>query len=51
MIYSSLVLGAMVIFSVGYYAVYGRKAYMGPVVEIEVEKEDRAVVSQPHLNP
>ena len=36
--YSSLVLGAMVIFSVGYYVVYARKSYMGPVVEVESEK-------------
>jgi len=49
--YSSLVLGAMVIFSMGYYAVYARKGYMGPVVEIEGEKEGRGVVGQPHLNP
>ena len=36
--YSSLVLGTMVIFSVGYYALFARKAYLGPVVEVEGEK-------------
>ena len=33
--FSSLVTGAVVVFGVVYYAVWGRKVYTGPVIEIE----------------
>lgn len=36
--YSSLMCGAVVIFSVVYYAIWGRKSYTGPVVEIDTSK-------------
>jgi hypothetical protein len=32
--YSSLMLGAVMIFAGGYYFVYGRKYYQGPVIEV-----------------
>ncbi|MCJ1261565.1 hypothetical protein MMC22_001430 [Lobaria immixta] len=36
--YSSLVLGAVMIFSVVYYLVWARRVYKGPIVEIVVDK-------------
>ncbi len=32
--YSSLILGAVIIFSIGYYYARGRREYKGPVVEV-----------------
>lgn len=32
--YSSLMVGVIVIFACTYYAVYGRKTYSGPIVEV-----------------
>ena len=32
--YSSLILGAVVIFSIGYYCARGRRDYKGPVIEV-----------------
>jgi choline transport protein len=33
--YSSLMLGAVVIFSIGYYVLYARNEYQGPLLETE----------------
>jgi choline transport protein len=33
--YSSLMLGAVIIFSIAYYLIYARKEYQGPVLETE----------------